>query len=44
MDKPKPFDTTGEYVTYSHTNIKNRATKLFNEKNEGRFVQFIDGG
>jgi len=44
MEKPKAFDTTGEYVVYNHDNIKNRSKKLFNEKSESRFVQFIDGG
>ena len=44
MDKPKAFDTTGEYVVYNHINIKNKSKKEFNEKNESRYVQFIDGG
>jgi hypothetical protein len=44
MEKPKAFDTTGEYVVYTHGDIKNRSKKLFEEKNDGRFVQFIDGG
>ena len=44
MEKPKAFDTMGEYVVYNHGNVKNRSKKLFTEKNDSRHVQFIDGG
>jgi hypothetical protein len=44
MEKPKAFDSSGEYIEYSHGDIKNRSKKIFTEKNDGRYVQFIDGG